>query len=214
MWQELKEGFAHVSNSVPIRDILIFLATIHFLSVPYNSLLPVIARDILKGGPQALGLLMTGSAVGALIGSGYLASRKNLKGLGKALVFAVSIFSFGLICLGQSKIFVLSMAIMAVTGAGRSVYIAVDNTILQTLVDDDKRGRIMSYFFLAKNGTMPLGALLAGALGSWVGIPNTFLIGGGLCVFSIFFFSRRLPVIRKNARPVLIEKGLIMDEAL
>jgi len=211
VFQGLKEGCVYAYGFAPIRYILLQLALISFMSVSYSVLLPVFARDILMGGPQTLGFLMAASGLGAATGALYLASRATVLGLGRVIAFASAVFGLGMIFFSQSGVLVVSLGMMFLMGAGLMVQIAAGNTILQTLVDDDKRGRVMSFFSMAVIGMSPFGSLFAGMLASRIGAPATLAFCGAACVLGAAVFAGKLPEIQKAARPVYIKKGILSE---
>jgi MFS family permease len=213
VWYGLKEGFTYASAFAPIRAVLLLLALMSLMGMPYVVLMPVFAKDILHGGPHALGFLMGASGLGALIGAFYLASRKTVLGLGRLIAVAASIFGLGIIAFSFSRLLWLSLPLMLVTGVGQMVQMASSNTILQTIVDDDKRGRIMSFYTMAFMGGTPLGSLFAGTLASSIGAPHTLLIGGTTCLMGSVFFAHKLPALRKIVRPIYVKMGIIPEIA-
>jgi MFS family permease len=209
--QGLKEGYAYAFGFAPIRYIIFQLALVSFMSVSYMVLLPVFARDILRGGPQTMGFLMAASGVGAITGSLYLASRGTVLGLGRVIAYASAVFGLGMMLFSQSVILAFSLCMMFLMGAGLMVQIAGCNTILQTLVDDDKRGRVMSFFSMSVMGMGPFGSLFAGTLASRIGSPSTLLLCGALCIIGAFAFARKLPEMKKMARPIYVKMGILPD---
>lgn len=211
IWHDLKEGFSYAFNSMPIKSILLLLSLISLMSVPYQVLMPVFARDIFHGGPQTLGFLMAMSGIGALMGAIYLAGRKNIIGLGKRIALTSGVFGLGIIVFALSRVLWFSMAVMCVAGFAMMVQMAASNTVLQTIVDEDKRGRIMSFYTMAFMGMAPFGSLLAGSLASKIGAPNTLIFGGTCCILGALLFARNLPILRQNMRPIYIKKGIIPE---
>jgi MFS family permease len=207
--QELKEGFNYVYGFKPIRFILLLLALISFMGVPYAVLMPAFARDLLHGGAHTLGFLMSASGAGALTGAMYLASRKSVLGLGRIIPLAAGIFGAGLIGLSLFPIFWFSLLLMFISGFGVMVHVASSNTLLQTIVDDNKRGRVMSFFAVSFMGMMPFGSLMAGTLAGFIGITDTIMIGGTCCVVGAILFSRKLTLLRSIIRPIYVEKGIV-----
>ncbi|OIN96194.1 MFS transporter [Candidatus Desantisbacteria bacterium CG1_02_38_46] len=207
--QELREGLTYAFSSIPIRYIILFLGLFSLVGMPYTILMPVFAKEILHGGPYTLGLLMGFSGGGALIGAIYLASRKSVRGLVRKIPIAASIFGVGLVVFSLSRILWLSLALMLITGFGMMVQLASSNTVLQTIVDDEKRGRVMSLYVMAFIGMAPFGSLLAGGLASLIGAPNTLLICGGLCILGSILFVRKFPLLRKAIRPIYVKMGII-----
>ncbi|MDD4335356.1 MAG: MFS transporter [Desulfotomaculaceae bacterium] len=198
VFQQLKEGISYAINSGAIRVILILSATISFVGMPYTVLMPVIARDVLSGGAATFGFLITASGVGAVVGALYLALRKSVEGLGRLLPIALGIFGIGLFALSQSRVFWLSLPLMLLTGFGMMVLMASNNTILQTIVDDDKRGRIMSLYTTSFLGMAPFGSLLAGALASRIGAPATIMYGGIVCLLAAIFFAGKVSIVKSE----------------
>ncbi len=196
---ELIEGFAYAFGSLPIRSVLLLLALVGLLGMPYSALMPVFAREVLQGGPDILGFLMGASGIGALAGAIYLAARKSVIGLEKVIVLAAAIFGAGLMAFSLSRILWCSLALMVLTGFGMMVQMASSNTLLQTTVDDAKRGRVMSLHTMALMGTMPFGSLLAGSVASRIGAPHTFMIGGICCVVGACIFASKVSAFRKFA---------------
>jgi len=205
----LREGFDYAFGFMPIKAIILQLGLVSLAGVPFMVLLPIFANDILHGGPQTLGFLMGASGVGALCGALFLASRKNILGLGKIIASATLLFGCGLVFFSLSRVLWLSMTMLFLSGFGMMVQMAASNTILQTIVDDDKRGRVMSFFTMAFIGMAPFGSLWAGTLASHIGAPETLFIGGICCMICAAVFARKLPDIRKMIRPVYEKIGVI-----
>ena len=188
--QELKEGVIYTFNSKPIRSILMLLSIISMLGMSYVVLMPVFARDIHHGGPATLGVLMAAIGVGALIATLYLASRKTTPTLEKGIPIAAAIFTGGVILFALSRVLWVSIILLVITGFGFLTTTASSNTILQTIVHDDKRGRVMSFYTMAFMGMAPIGSLLAGALASKFGATDALLFGGFSCLFANLVFYR------------------------
>lgn len=212
VWHELKEGFRYVFGFAPIRAIILLLGLVSLMGMPYTVLMPVFAKEILRGGPGVLGFLIGATGVGALAGAIYLASRKSVLGLEKIVALAAGAFGVGLIAFSRSRVLGLSLSLMLLTGFGMMVQMASSNTLLQTMVDDDKRGRVMSFYAMAFMGVSPLGSLLAGSLADRVGAPDTILIGGVACILGSVIFSFRLPSWRESVRPIYIRLGILPAE--
>ena len=209
IWQDLREGYSYAFGFAPIRYILLQLGLMSFMGMSYTVLLPIFAKDILHGGPHTLGFLMAASGIGALTGSIYLASRQTILGLGRFIAYTSAIFGIGIIAFSLSKMLILSFLMMFITGFGMIVQMASSNTILQSIVEEDKRGRVMSIYTTAIIGMAPLGNLFAGSLASWIGAPNTFIISGIACIIGSLIFAMKLPQIRKEVRPIYIKMGII-----
>ncbi|MGE5197669.1 MAG: MFS transporter, partial [Deltaproteobacteria bacterium] len=213
MFQELNEGFSYVFGSSPIKSILLLLSLVSLMGVPYQILMPVFAKDIFHGGPKTLGFLVAMSGVGALAGAIYLAARRNVLGLGRIIAISAALFGLGVAAFSQSRFLWLSMALLLISGFGMMVQMAASNTVLQTIVDEDKRGRIMSFYTMAFMGMAPFGSLLGGSLAGNIGAPKTLLIGGTCCIIGALFFARNLPQLRKTIRPIYARKGIIPEVA-
>jgi MFS family permease len=179
---QLKEGWQYMAGSAPIRSMIGLVGLVCLLGVPYSVLLPIYAGTILGGGPHTLGFLMTASGAGALLGALWLAMRHGPEGLDRVIPNAAMIFGVGLIGFAISRLLWLSLACMVVVGFGVMVQFASSNTLLQTVVDDNKRGRVLSFFLMAYFGTTPFGSLVAGALSARYGAPVTLVIGGACCI--------------------------------
>ena len=213
VFSELKDGLKYAFGFKPIKHILLLLALVSLTGVPYQLLMPVFARDIFHGGPRTLGFLVAMSGLGAFSGTIYLAAKKTVIGLGRNIVQATALFGLGIISLSLSRVFWLSLLFTFIAGFGIMVQMAASNTILQTIVDEDKRGRLMSLYTMAFMGTAPLGSLWAGSLASHIGAPYALLIGGFCCIISAFIFARQLPALREKIRPIYVKKGIIPEVA-
>jgi MFS family permease len=206
-----KEGIKYAYHFKPIRVLLLLIGLVSLVGMPYTVLMPVFAKDILKGNAHTLGFLFGAVGSGALIGAIYLASRKSVLGLGKWIAIATTIFSLGLLFFSFSTNIYLSIFLMLFTGFGMMMQMASTNTLLQTLVDDDKRGRIMSLYVMAFMGTAPFGSIVAGTLASTIGAPFTILSSGIVCLIGAAAFYKNLPSLRKHIRPIYIKKGILPE---
>ena len=212
--EELRTGLRYVTGFAPIRTVLILLALVSTMGMPYTVLMPAVATKLLHGGPHTLGLLMTASGVGALCGAFYLASRATIVGLGRVIAFASALFGAGLIAFGLSRALWLSLLILPVIGAGFMVSLAATNTIIQTITEEHLRGRVMAFYAMAFLGTAPLGSLLAGVLADRLGEPVTIMLGGGACLLGAAWFWSRLPGLRELIRPIYVRQGVIVAPAV
>jgi MFS family permease len=210
---EMREGFRYAAGFKPIRDLLLLLAVVTLMGMPYTVLLPVIAREVLGGGAGTLGALQAAAGLGALGGALYLASRRTVVGLGRVIVASAALFGLGLVAFAWVSVLWLALPLMLVVGAGMMLHMASTNTILQTLVDEDKRGRVMSLFAVAVFGTTPFGSLLAGGLATHLGAQRTILVGGVACVLSALVFLRALPGLRQMVRPIYVQMGILPEIA-
>lgn len=173
----------------PIRAVLLLVALVSLLGMPCAVLMPIFAAEVLRGGAHTLGLLMTAPGIGALLGTIYLASRKTIFGAGPRV------------------------AALGFTGLGMIVQLATSNTVLQTIVDDDKRGRVMSLYTMALMGMAPFGSILEGALANRIGVPATFLLAGIACLGGAVLFATKIPALRSMVLPIYRRKGIIPEIA-
>lgn len=204
-----KEGFSYTFGFLPLRTIVIYLGLISLVGVPYQTLAPVFARDVFHGGPNTLGALMAASGVGALAGALYLASRKRVLGLGHHIRAAGFLFGVALIAYALSGTLWLSLCFLTLIGFGMIIQMAASNTLLQMIAEDDKRGRVMSFFAMAFRGMVPFGSLLAGTLASNFGAPTSVLMGGLAALVGAGWFSLELPKMRVSLQAVYQKKGLL-----
>jgi MFS family permease len=211
--EELRAGFRYVTEFVPIRTVLLLLALVSTMGMPYAVLLPAVVAKLLHGGPHTLGWLMTASGVGALAGAFFLAARSSVVGLGRVIAVASGVFGAALVALGASRTLWLSLLIMPLIGAGFMVSLAASNTIVQTLTEEHLRGRVMAFYTMAFLGTAPLGSLMAGVLADRIGEPLTIAAGGVVCLLGAAWFASRLPQLRQLVRPIYIERGIIAAPA-
>jgi len=211
--RELREGWDYVSGFRPIRTILLLLAFICLMGWPYSVLLPVFAGNVLHGGAHTLGWLTAASGVGAFSSALALAMRKSVSGLTRTLQAAAVLLGLGLILFGLSRVLWLSLLLMMVVGFGLIQAIAVSNTIIQSLVPDDKRARVMGYYTMAFFGAAPFGSLLAGGLAQHIGAPYTVMLTGTFCIAGAVWFGMELPKLRPAMRAAYREKELAAQRA-
>lgn len=214
MTEQLREGWAYVSTFIPVRAILLLFALISLMGMPYVVLMPIFAASVLHGGAHTLGFLMGAAGVGALISALSLVARKTVRGLLKMIPISAALFGAGLFAFGLSRLEWLSMALMVVVGFGMMQGMTASNTIIQTLVPEDKRGRVMSYYTAAFVGMAPFGSLLAGGLAHWIGAPRTVMLTGSCCIVGAALFTSRIQRIRAHMRPVYIELGIVPSEEI
>ncbi len=213
MFTELKEGWQYVSSFPPVRSILLLLALMSLFGMPYSVLMPIFAVEVLHGGPHTLGFLMAGSGVGALVGAATLAARRSVRGLGKMIPIAAAVFGFALLGFALSRMLWLSLILMLGTGFGMMMQMASSNTILQTIIPDERRGRVMSYYAVAFLGMAPFGSLISGMLADKIGAPETLLISGVFCLAGAAWFASQLSHLRTLVRPIYVELGIIREVA-
>ena len=207
--EQLMEGVRYAFGFSPIRSIMLLLALVSLVGVPYSVLMPIFATTVYHGGPHTLGLLMTASGAGALIGALFLARRRSVVGLGRFIVIASALFGAGLTAFSFSRVLWLALPCLVVAGFGFMGQMAASNTIIQTIVDDAKRGRVMSFYMMAFLGTAPFGSLMAGWLSSRIGAPHTLLVGGISCLAGAAWFAGRLPALRTLVRPIYVDLGIL-----
>lgn len=210
---ELREGWNYISGFRPIWAILLLLAVISLVGMPYTALMPIFAGTILHGGAHTFGFLMGAIGIGALIGAMSLAARKSVLGLGRIIPMTAAGFGASLIAFSLSRHIWLSMLLLVVTGFCFMQQMASSNTILQTISEDSKRGRVMSFYAMAFQGVAPFGSLTAGAVASRIGAPLTLIIGGATCIAGAALFASQLPAIRKLIRPIYVQMGILPEMA-
>ena len=210
---ELKEGFFYAFGFSPIKHLLILLGIVSITGMSYSVLMPVFAKEVLHGDSHTYGFLMGAVGFGALLGAISLASRETVLRLGKIIPASAILFGTGLIVLSFSKVFSLSMIMMVFIGLGMMLQTAASNTILQTITDDDKRGRVMSFYAMAVMGTAPFGSLIAGGLAKVIGTPLTIFAGGIATITGALFFLSKLPELKILVHPVYVKMGVIPEIA-
>jgi MFS family permease len=210
---ELREGFTYAFGFGPIRSILLLVALISLTGMPYAVLIPVFAKEVLHGGAHTFGFLMTAAGSGALVGTIYLASRKSVIGLGRLIVFATILFAIGMSAFALSSNMFLSLVSLVIAGFGAMTLVASCNTILQTILEEKMRGRVMSLFTVAFVGIAPFGSFGAGAMADIIGPRDTLLIGAVCCFAGAIMFARNLPNIREKVRPIYVKMGIIKEVA-
>jgi len=209
MFVQLKEGWAYVSAFAPIRAVLLSFAIVSFMGVPYTVLMPVFAAKVFHGGAHTLGFLMGAAGVGSIIAAISLAARKSVRGLYRVIPMVAAVFGGGLIAFSFSRNYWLSLGLMTVTGFGMMLFAAASNTVIQTIVEDDKRGRVMSYYTMAYMGASPFGSLLAGSLAPVIGAPGTVLLCGIGCIAGAVWFRLQIPKLRPVIRPIYRQLGIL-----
>jgi MFS family permease len=209
IYQQLKEGFSYSFNFAPIKNLILLLALVSLFSTSVTLLAPVIAKDYLKGSADTYGFLIAAYGSGALLGAIYLLNKNNVLGLGRIIALAVTVFGISLIFFGFSRIFFLSSLLMFFAGTGMMLQIASTNTLLQTISEENKRGRVMSFYTMAFRGMSPFGSLIAGSLGNSIGAPATLVLSGGISLMGAFMFYLKLPALRKVVRPIYENLGIL-----
>jgi MFS family permease len=202
-WLALEEGFRSAFGFAPIRALIVVVGLVSFLGFGYTVLTPVFARDVFQGDARTLGHLMAASGVGALLAAMYLGTRTTVRGLGNVITIGGLLMGLGIIGFSRAPSVPVGMLCLAFAGGGGVLLMASSNTIVQSLIEDNQRGRVMSIFTMAFTGTMPLGNLVIGSLADRFGVRTTLLISGISCLLVVFFFFRELPRLRRIAGPVL-----------
>jgi len=211
---ELSEGWNYIRSFHPIWAILLLLSLISLVGMPYTALMPIFAGSILHGGAHTFGFLMGAVGVGALVGAVSLAARPSVLGLGRLVAVTAAGFGASLVAFAASRQLWLSLLLLLVTGFCFMQQMASSNTILQTIAEDQKRGRVMSFYSMAIQGVAPFGSLIAGALATRIGAPHTLMCGGAICVGGAAVFGWYLPAMRKLVRPIYVEKGIVDELAM
>ena len=209
IFHQLKEGARYAFGFLPIRNVLFLMALLSLTGMSLNVLMPIFAVQIFNGDSHILGFLLSASGIGALVGAIVLASKKTVLGLTRIMVMTGCLLGVGMILFSFSRNFWLSLFSLGITGLCLIMIIASINTFLQTIVEDNKRGRLMSLFTIAFIGMAPFGSLLAGGLAKYLGAPYTLLINGSCCILGTLIFSRSLPSLRRLVKPIYIEKGIL-----
>lgn len=205
----IAEGFKFVTTNAPIRGLLLLLGLISLMGMPYAVLMPIFAREILGGSSDTLGYLMGASGMGALTAALILASRKEVFGLGRWVAVTSGTFGIALILFSFSNNFWLSLLILVPVGFSMMTQMSSSNTLIQAMVPDELRGRVMSVYSMMFMGMAPLGALLAGTLAGILGAPNTVALGGAVCIVGSIIFSLRLPKLQKQGRKMIVAMQMV-----
>ncbi len=214
VWAGIWEGMRYAFGFSPIRVLLLLVALVAFMAIPYTVLLPIFAGSILEGDERAFGFLQAAGGMGALCGVLYLAARKSVVGLGRLIVVTTVLFGAALIGFAMSQTLWVSMLLMAVIGMGFMMQMAASNTIMQTIVEEDKRGRVMSFYTMAFLGTAPFGSLFAGFLARWIGAPGTVIVCGSSALVGALLFALNLPRLRSVVRPIYVKMGILPEMAV
>jgi len=209
MLDQLRAGLTYVTGFEPVSALLLQVTIVSVMGMPYAVLMPVIVARVLHGGPHTLGILMTASGGGALIGTVYLAARHTVLGLGKVIVAATVALSIGLMAFSFSHTLLVSVLVLPLVGAGMMLQSAAANTILQTVVDEKLRGRVMAFYTMAVLGTQPIGSLLAGVLADRIGAQHTIFAGAVVCLAGGAWFAFRRKKLAEHVRPIYIERGIL-----
>jgi MFS family permease len=207
------EGFRFVLQSRPILALLLLLGLVSLMGTPYSVLMPIIADQTFHRGSQGLGLLMGASGVGALIGALSLARRTTLRGYGRTVAVAATSFGLSLIAFSSVRYFWLAVALLLPAGFSMMTQMAASNTLIQSMVPNVLRGRVMAVYSMMFMGMAPIGALLAGALADWLGATTTVAAGGAFCIAGGLIFLQRLPAIQGEARRLIQAQQVVLAES-
>jgi MFS family permease len=210
--QHIIEGFQFARKAVPVRAVLLLLGVVSLVGMPYSVLMPIFADKILHGGARGLGILMGSTGIGALLAALALAAKTGLKGLSRWIAFAAAGFGVSLALFALSRQFWLSTVLLVPVGFCMMLESSASNTLLQAMVPDELRGRVISIYSMMFMGMAPFGAFFGGALADRIGAPVTVMIGGIACVGAALLFSLRLPVIRVGARELVLAQAMAGGE--
>jgi len=203
------EGVRYTFQSVPIRTLIILLAVLSLAGFPFIILLPAYAKEILQGSSDTLGFLMSAMGAGALSGALIMASRRSVLGLGGIISLNVCLLGLAVVLASLSVKMQYSLIVFFFGGLSMILSLAAINTLLQTIAEEDKRGRVMSFYAMALMGTTPIGNLLAGTVASGIGIPYTLLAGGIITILAGLWFQSQRKTLRKYVHPIYISRGII-----
>jgi MFS family permease len=206
------QGFRYVVHTRPVRDLLLLLGIVSLFGMPYIVVLPIFADRILHGGASGLGMLMGGAGLGALIAALGLAARRGMRGLSRWVAFAAGGYGAALILFSISRNFALSVALLVPAGLCVMVQMAGSNTLVQAMVPNELRGRVMSVYMMMFMGMAPLGSLIFGSLAHHLGAPTSVALGGGVCILAAVVFGLRLPAMREELRQVILATQMAAGE--
>jgi MFS family permease len=210
--QQIREGFRYAFDFTPIRSVLTLVALVSLVGVPFSVLMPILAKEVLHGDAKTLGILVSCTGAGALTAALYLASRVSVRGLGRVIAWSAALFGTALVLISLSSKLWLSAPLLVIAGYGMMLQMASSNTFLQTIVEDDKRGRVLALYTMAYIGTAPLGSLLMGLSAERLGATVTIAAGGTLCLLFAAVFGQHLDDFRAKVRPIYQKLGIIPEE--
>lgn len=211
MGSAFAEGVRYAWQTIPVRILLPILAAASFLVAPYQSLMPIFAAEIFHGGAETLGWLMGAAGIGGAASVVALASRKDVRGLARIIFIATITAGLGLVAFSATRWFWLGMLLMPLIGAGMLAIITGTSTVLQVIVDDDKRGRVMSLYTMSFLGMMPMGSLAAGIVAEFLGAPLTLGLFGATCCAAALVYGSKMPVLRAHMREHYVRLGIIKE---
>ena len=209
IWHDFRSGFDYALGFGPIRRLILLVGCMALFGMSFAVLTPVYAREYFGGDARTLGLLMSSSAAGSVMAAIYLSGRRSLRGLGRVIYSGAVLMGLALIAFAYSRQLVLSICCLLLAGGGSILVVASCNTLLQNLVDGDKRGRVMSLYTMAFLGGMPVGSLLTGMLAHHISTSFATTVNGAACLVLGYLFYRQLPSFREQAKPVLIKAGAL-----
>ena len=210
--QEIAEGFRYVRDTAPVLALLLMLGVVSLVAMPYSVLMPIFADQILHSGARGMGILMTASGFGAMMAAIILAMRRSLKGLSLWIASAATSFGISLVLFATSRHMWLSVGLLVMVGFSMMLQMTSSNTLIQAMVPDRLRGRVMSVYSMMFMGMAPIGSLYAGAAAKVLGAPETVAIGGVVCAAAAMVFFHKLPVLRGEARRLILEQGMMGGE--
>lgn len=214
VWQDMRDGFRYVAGNIPIRTLLLLMSAISFFGLPLMTFIPAYVKTILYGESEMLGLLLSCIGVGSFIAALYLAARKSVLGLGKVVMLSGVLLGIGLSVMSFVTIPWVAAVLCLPVGFTIIAAVASINTLLQTLSGEDKRGRVMGYMAMSFTGMAPVGSMVLGAIEKWIGLQMIILLSGICCFVAALVFEYYRPLVRRYARPVYIEKGIIKEIAI
>ncbi|WP_099291474.1 MFS transporter [Butyricimonas sp. Marseille-P3923] len=213
VWEDMRDGFLYVAHDMPIRSLLLLMSAISFFGLPLMTFIPAYVKTILGGESEMLGLLLSCVGVGSFIAALYLAARKSVLGLGKVVMLSGALLGIGLVVMSFVTVPWVAAVLCVPVGFTIIAAVASINTLLQTLSWEDKRGRVMGYMAMAFTGMAPVGSMVLGAIEKFAGLQNIILLSGACCFIASLIFEHYRPIVRKYARPVYVEKGIIKEIA-
>lgn len=214
MLTDLRDGFLYISGNIPIRALLMMMSAISFFGLPLMTFIPAYVKDILGGESEMLGVMLSCIGIGSFSAAIYLAARKSVLGLGKVVTIAGILLGICLALISFISTPWLAAIVCIPAGFAIITTVASINTLLQTLSDEDKRGRVMGYLAMTFTGISPIGSMTLGYIEKYTGLPVIILISGIFCVTATFVFEHYRPLVRKHARPIYIQKGIIKEIAI
>jgi MFS family permease len=212
--QELKDGFKYVFSFAPIRSIILLISLTSLAGMSYIVVMPVFVKEVLRSGPDTQGFLLGAVGIGALVGALSLASRKKVAGLERYIPLGAGVFGLGLVSFSFAKSLPVALPLLFITGYGMIAQSASSNTIIQTIVDENKRGRVMSIYVMAFLGMAPFGSLFIGGMADFFGTPAALRIGGLICLAGALIFSSQINKFQQSVQSIYLKLGLVSEKPL